>query len=163
MGGGHTAIVGRVPIRVDGSTCRRQPIATTISGGINRGGRIDASKAARAADVKDGAGTELFDDGHIGVEIGAVGVEGGVDGRQGSGEADVPANLAGAQAFLVASPVAARALAARIGVRTFPVFADSAVTADTLRRLGFKQVEAANDARELANIVGSRLKPATDA
>ena len=40
MGGSHSAIVGCVPIRVDCTTCRRQPVAATISGGIDRGGRI---------------------------------------------------------------------------------------------------------------------------
>ena len=44
-------------------------------------------------------------------------------------------NLGGAQGFLVTSTEGARALAETVGVRTFPVFADSEVTAAELRRL----------------------------
>ena len=72
-------------------------------------------------------------------------------------------DLSGAQGFLVVGPTAARALAARIGVRTFPVFADSAITAGELARLGFKRIEAAGDPQALAKLVESRLKPAAGA
>ena len=54
-------------------------------------------------------------------------------------------NLSGAQAFLVAGPAAARALAERVGVRTFPTYADSPLTAKVLAALGFRNVEAADD------------------
>ena len=72
-------------------------------------------------------------------------------------------DLNAAQGFLVIGPAAARALAARVGVRTFPVFSDSAVTAGELRRLGFKRVEAAGDPQALAKLVESQLKPANGA
>ena len=51
MGSSHTAVVGCVPIRVDGTAGRRHPVATTISSGIDRGGGIEASKTARTAEV----------------------------------------------------------------------------------------------------------------
>jgi uroporphyrinogen-III synthase len=76
---------------------------------------------------------------------------------------DAPLNLSGAQAFLVTSPAAARALAARVGVRTFPAFADSALTAATLHGLGFKRIEGAPDAQALAALVASRLTSAAGA
>ena len=70
-------------------------------------------------------------------------------------------NLAGAQAFLVTGAEGARALADNIGVRTFPVFADSEVTAAALRRFGFKHVEAAkDDAADLARLVEKKITPA---
>ena len=78
-------------------------------------------------------------------------------------EEDVALNLVGAQAFLVASPVAARALAEKVAVRMFPVFADSHATAEALTRLGFTHAEAAQDAHELANLVQNRLQPANGA
>jgi uroporphyrinogen-III synthase len=73
-------------------------------------------------------------------------------------------NLAGAQGFLVTSAEGARALADNVGVRTFPVFADSEVTATALRALGFKDVHAAkDDAADLAKLVERTLKPANGA
>ena len=70
-------------------------------------------------------------------------------------------NLSGAQGFLVTSAEGARALADQVGVRTFPVFADSAVTAAALRRLGFKHVETANDdSADLARLVERSITPA---
>ncbi len=73
-------------------------------------------------------------------------------------------NLANAQGFLVTGSDGARALADAVGVRTFPVFADSEVTAATLRTLGFKQVHAAkDDSADLARLVERELKPANGA
>ena len=73
-------------------------------------------------------------------------------------------NLAGAQGFLVTSTEGARALADHVGVRTFPAFADSEVTAAALRRLGFKHVETAkDDSADLARLVERSLKPANGA
>ncbi len=49
-------------------------------------------------------------------------------------------------------------------MRTFPVFADSVVTAAELRRLGFKNVSAAkDDAADLARLVERSAKPANGA
>ena len=73
-------------------------------------------------------------------------------------------NLAGAQGFLVTSAEGARALADLVGVRTFPVFADSDVTAAALRGLGFRQVFAAkDDAADLAKLVERSITPANGA
>jgi len=73
-------------------------------------------------------------------------------------------NLTGAQGFLVTGSDGARALADTVGVRTFPVFADSEVTAATLRALGFKHVYAAkDDSADLARLVERELKPANGA
>src|SRR5262245_46162140 len=73
-------------------------------------------------------------------------------------------NLANAQGFLVTSPEGARALADTVGVRTFPVFADSEVTASELRRLKFSNVHAAkDDSQDLARLVERTLKPANGA
>ena len=68
--------------------------------------------------------------------------------------------LEGAQGFIVTSPDGARALADTIGVRTFPVFADSGVTASELTRLGFKNVKAAkDDSADLAKLVEKSANP----
>ena len=70
-------------------------------------------------------------------------------------------NFAGAQGFLVTSAEGARALADNVGVRTFPVFADSEMTAASLRRFGFKHVEAAkDDSADLARLVERTITPA---
>src|SRR3954471_16329561 len=68
-------------------------------------------------------------------------------------------DLSSAQGFLVLSTAAAHALAERIGVRTFPVYAEGPIVAAALRRLGFRQVESANDPQSLARLVESQLKP----
>ena len=63
-------------------------------------------------------------------------------------------NLAGAQGFVVTSAEGARALADHVGVRTFPVFTDSPMTAGVLTALGFKQVfTAADDTADLARLI----------
>ena len=73
-------------------------------------------------------------------------------------------NLTGAQGFLVTGSDGARALADTVGFRTFPVFADSEVTAATLRALGFKHVHAAkDDSADLARLAERELKPADGA
>src|SRR6185312_15375255 len=69
-------------------------------------------------------------------------------------------NLAGAQGFVVTGAEGARALAEHVGVRTFPVFTDSAVTAALLRTLGFKLVLAAkDDGADLARLIERTLRP----
>lgn len=73
-------------------------------------------------------------------------------------------NLTGAQGFLVTNAEGARALADNVGVRTFPVFAESEVTAAVLRKLGFKDVHTAkDDSADLAKLVERTLKPANGA
>jgi len=73
-------------------------------------------------------------------------------------------NLTAAQGFIVTSVEGARALAEHVGVRTFPVFADSALTAATLRGLGFKNVSTANDdSADLARLIERSIKPANGA
>ncbi len=73
-------------------------------------------------------------------------------------------NLAGAQGFLVTSAEGARALADHVGVRTFPVFTDSAVTTAELRRLGFMEIETAkDDSADLARLIERKLTPANGA
>ena len=68
--------------------------------------------------------------------------------------------LEGAQGFIVTSPDGARALADTIGVRTFPVFADSLTTASELERLGFKSVRAAkDDSADLAKLIEKNANP----
>src|SRR3984957_18658692 len=51
MGGGRTPIVGSVPVGVDGTSRRRQPVATTVGGGVDRRGGIEPTKPARTAKV----------------------------------------------------------------------------------------------------------------
>ncbi|MCA0199303.1 MAG: uroporphyrinogen-III synthase [Proteobacteria bacterium] len=73
-------------------------------------------------------------------------------------------NLASAQGFLATSPEGVRALADHVGVRTFPIFVDSDLTAAEARRLGFKDVQAAkDDSQDLARLVERALKPANGA
>jgi len=73
-------------------------------------------------------------------------------------------NLSGAQGFLATSAEAVRALADRVGVRTFPLFVDSDLTAAEARRAGFKDIHPAkDDAQDLARLVERTLKPANGA
>ena len=73
-------------------------------------------------------------------------------------------NLANAQGFLATSPEGARALADAVGVRTFPVFAESEVTAGELRRLKFSNMHVAkDDSQDMARMVERTLKPAAGA
>ncbi|MGE3475374.1 MAG: uroporphyrinogen-III synthase [Rhodospirillaceae bacterium] len=73
-------------------------------------------------------------------------------------------NLASAQGFLATSPEGVRALAEHVGVRTFPIFVDSELTAAEARRAGFKDVLAAkDDSQDLARLVERSLKPANGA
>ncbi len=68
--------------------------------------------------------------------------------------------LEGAQGFIVTSPDGARALADTIGVRTFPVFADSLTTGSELERLGFKSVKSAkDDSSDLAKLIEKNANP----
>ena len=73
-------------------------------------------------------------------------------------------NLASAQGFLATSPEGVRALAEHVGVRTFPIFVESELSAAEARRLGFKEVLAAkDDAQDLARLIERTLKPANGA
>jgi uroporphyrinogen-III synthase len=79
-------------------------------------------------------------------------------------QAPAKVNLAAAQGFIVTSSDGAHALSETVGVRTFPVFADSEVTAAALRKLGFKNVFAAkDDSADLARLVERSVKPANGA
>ncbi len=73
-------------------------------------------------------------------------------------------NLSAAQGFVVTGGEGARALADHVGVRTFPVFTDSAATKDVLRGLGFQQILVAkDDTADLARLVERNLKPSAGA
>ena len=72
----------------------------------------------------------------------------------------VKINLSGAQAFIVSDAEGARALADTVGVRTFPVFAESSTAAAAARACGFSDVTAAaGDASDLARLIQSRCTP----
>ncbi|MSO96894.1 MAG: hypothetical protein EXR11_01565 [Rhodospirillaceae bacterium] len=69
-------------------------------------------------------------------------------------------NLTATQGFIVSDADGARALAEAVGVRTFPVFCDSAGTAAELARLGFTDARSADgDAAKLARFVERSLNP----
>lgn len=69
-------------------------------------------------------------------------------------------SLTATQAFIVTDADGARALANAVGVRTFPVFCESAGTAAELNRLGFKDARSADgDATTLARLIEKNLTP----
>jgi uroporphyrinogen-III synthase len=73
-------------------------------------------------------------------------------------------NLTNAQGFLAVSAEGVRALADLVGVRTFPIFVESDLTAAEARRLGFKDIHAAkDDGQDLARLVERTVKPANGA
>lgn len=73
---------------------------------------------------------------------------------------DQKLNLTAIQGFLVTDGDGARALAEAVGVRTFPVFCESAGTAAELTRLGFKDPRSADgDASTLARLIERSLNP----
>lgn len=69
-------------------------------------------------------------------------------------------SLTATQAFIVTDGDGARALADTVGVRTFPVFCDSAGTAAELNRLGFQDARSADgDAPAIARLIERSLTP----
>ncbi|MDX2223135.1 MAG: uroporphyrinogen-III synthase, partial [Rhodospirillaceae bacterium] len=74
--------------------------------------------------------------------------------------ADASLNLAAAQGFIATDPDGVRALADRVGVRTFPIYCDGPATAAAAHAAGFKTViNADGDAAAIARAVQRDLKP----